>query len=53
MVEPDRSLPPTTEELVESMRLLPRVDAAELRAEADELFGNEDRISDDNPFERT
>jgi antitoxin (DNA-binding transcriptional repressor) of toxin-antitoxin stability system len=43
----------TAEELVERHKRLPRVDAAELRREADEFFG-EDRLSDDdNPWERT
>ena len=42
----------TAEELVERHKRLPRVDAAELRREADEFFG-EDRLSDDdNPWER-
>ncbi|MGW4520951.1 type II toxin-antitoxin system Phd/YefM family antitoxin [Amycolatopsis sp. NPDC004378] len=42
----------TAEELVERHKRLPKVDAAALRREADELFG-EDRIGDDdNPWER-
>lgn len=42
----------TAEELVERHKRLPRVDAAALRREADELFG-EDRLGDDdNPWER-
>ena len=41
---------PTTEELV--ARLLPRIDAVAMRQEADEFFGAEDRIGDDDdPFE--
>lgn len=43
----------TAEELVERRKRLPRVDYAEMRAEADELFGSEDRISDDDPWERS
>lgn len=41
----------TAEELVERARRLPRVDYAQMRREADELFG-EDRIGDDDPYER-
>jgi hypothetical protein len=33
-------------------RRLPRVDAARLRREADEIFGGEDRVGDDDPWER-
>ncbi|WP_165956708.1 hypothetical protein [Kribbella antibiotica] len=48
---PDPGRPqPTTQQLIDEMRRLPRLDAAELRAEADEFFG--DRI-DDDPFDRT
>lgn len=36
----------TAEELVARHRLLPRVDHAELRREADEFFGSEDRLDD-------
>ncbi|GAB3835229.1 type II toxin-antitoxin system Phd/YefM family antitoxin [Kribbella italica] len=44
---------PTTEELMAQARLLPRIDAAAMRQEADEFFGTEDRIvGDDDPFER-
>ncbi|MEU4249682.1 type II toxin-antitoxin system Phd/YefM family antitoxin [Amycolatopsis sp. NPDC026612] len=43
----------TTEEIIARRRRLPRVDAAELRREADEFFG-EDRLTDyDNPWERS
>ncbi|MCY9782858.1 type II toxin-antitoxin system Phd/YefM family antitoxin [Nocardiopsis sp. EMB25] len=35
-------------ELVERHRRLPTVDHAEMRAEADEFFGGEDRISEDD-----
>ncbi|GAB3994976.1 hypothetical protein GCM10029992_10970 [Glycomyces albus] len=41
----------TSAELVERAKRLPRVDYAEMRAEADEFFG-EDRIGDDDPWER-
>lgn len=42
----------TAAELVERHKRLPRVDAGEMRREADEFFG-EDRLSDDdNPWER-
>ncbi|GAA1694916.1 hypothetical protein GCM10009745_45740 [Kribbella yunnanensis] len=44
---------PTTEELLAQARLLPRIDAAAMRREADEFFGSEDRLGDDDdPFER-
>lgn len=42
---------PSAEELVVRHRRLPRVDYAEMRAEADEFFGGEERI-DDDPWER-
>ncbi|ONI81808.1 PhdYeFM domain-containing protein [Saccharothrix sp. ALI-22-I] len=42
----------TADELVEIHKRLPRVDAAEMRREADEFFGTEDRIGDDDPWER-
>ena len=42
----------TAEELVERHKRLPRVDAAEMRKDIDEFFG-EDRLSDDdNPWDR-
>jgi prevent-host-death family protein len=41
----------TSEELVERHRRLPRVDAAQMRREADDFFGA-DRIGDDDPWER-
>jgi antitoxin (DNA-binding transcriptional repressor) of toxin-antitoxin stability system len=41
----------SAEELVERHRLLPRVDYERMRREADELFGADDRVSDD-PWER-
>jgi prevent-host-death family protein len=43
---------PATEDLIAQHRLLPRIDAAEMRREADEFFGSEDRVGDDDPFER-
>ena len=41
----------TAEELVERHRRLPCVDDAELRREADEVFG-EDRLADEDAWER-
>ncbi|WP_280245738.1 type II toxin-antitoxin system Phd/YefM family antitoxin [Nocardia abscessus] len=40
----------TTEELVERHRKLPGVDFARMRQEADEFFGTEDRIGDDDAW---
>jgi broad specificity phosphatase PhoE len=40
----------TAEELVEQHKRLSRVDAAEMRREADEFFGTEDRVGDDDPW---
>ncbi|MBB6118415.1 type II toxin-antitoxin system Phd/YefM family antitoxin [Nocardiopsis algeriensis] len=37
----------SAEELVERHRRLPRVDSAQMREEADEFFGGEDRVGDD------
>ncbi|WP_157250360.1 type II toxin-antitoxin system Phd/YefM family antitoxin [Nonomuraea typhae] len=43
----------STEELIARRRHLPKVDYAEMRREADEFFGTEDRIGDDDdPWER-
>lgn len=42
-----------TAEVVERLKDLPRVDYAEMRREADEFFGNEDRLGDDDPWERS
>jgi antitoxin (DNA-binding transcriptional repressor) of toxin-antitoxin stability system len=44
----------TAEELVARHRALPRVDAAQMRREADEFFGTEDRVGpdSDDPWER-
>jgi prevent-host-death family protein len=41
----------SAEELVARHRRLPRVDHAQMRAEADEFFGDEER-ADDDPWER-
>jgi prevent-host-death family protein len=41
----------TAEELVERHKKLPRVDYAQMRREADEFFGSEDRVGDDDPWE--
>lgn len=38
----------TAEELVERHRRLPRVDHVRMRQEADEFFGTEDRVGDDD-----
>lgn len=42
----------SAEELVARHRRLPRVDHARIRTEADEFFGVEDRVGDDDPWER-
>ncbi|GAA3869453.1 hypothetical protein GCM10022243_38690 [Saccharothrix violaceirubra] len=42
----------TAEELVARHRKLPRVDYDHMRREADDLFGGEDRIGADDPWER-
>jgi prevent-host-death family protein len=42
----------TAEELVERYRGLPRVDYAEMRKEADEFFGTEDRVDENSPWDR-
>ncbi|MFD2420523.1 type II toxin-antitoxin system Phd/YefM family antitoxin [Amycolatopsis pigmentata] len=42
----------SAEELVERHRKLPRVDYVRLRQEADELFGTEDRLGDDDVWAR-
>lgn len=41
----------TAEELVARHRHLPRADYAAMRKEADEFFGTEDRIGDDETWE--
>ncbi|OOC55882.1 MULTISPECIES: type II toxin-antitoxin system Phd/YefM family antitoxin [Nocardiopsis] len=38
---------PSAEELMERHRRLPRVDYVRIREDADEFFGGEDRIGDD------
>jgi hypothetical protein len=43
----------SAEELVAKHRRLPRVDHHQLRREADELFGAEERVGDDDPWERS
>ncbi|WP_225845738.1 type II toxin-antitoxin system Phd/YefM family antitoxin [Streptomyces sp. HPF1205] len=42
----------SAEELVARHRGLPRVDHEAMRREADELFGGEERVGDDDPWER-
>lgn len=42
----------TAVELVERHRTLPRVDFDRMRHEADELFGTEDRVGEEDPWER-
>jgi prevent-host-death family protein len=42
----------TAEELVARHHRLPRVDYARMRAEADAFFGTQDRIGDEDPWER-
>ncbi len=42
----------TAEELVERHRNLPRLDYREMRREADQFFGDTDRIGDDDPWNR-
>jgi hypothetical protein len=42
----------TAEELVERYRGLPQVDYAEMRKEADEFFGTEDRVDEHSPWHR-
>jgi prevent-host-death family protein len=43
----------SAEELVERHKKLPRVDYAEMRREADEFFATEDRVDQDDPWERS
>jgi prevent-host-death family protein len=43
----------TAEELVARHRRLPHVDYERMRHEADELFGTDDRVGDDDPWERS
>jgi prevent-host-death family protein len=42
----------TAEELVERHHRLPRVDYVRMRQEVDEFFGAEDRVGDDDVWER-
>ncbi|AVH21102.1 type II toxin-antitoxin system prevent-host-death family antitoxin [Nocardia cyriacigeorgica] len=42
----------TAHELVARHRHLPRVDYEAMRREADEFFGTEDRVGDDDPWQR-
>lgn len=42
----------SAEELVERHRRLPRVDSAQMRQEADEFFGTDDRVGEDDPWAR-
>ncbi|MFD0199821.1 MULTISPECIES: type II toxin-antitoxin system Phd/YefM family antitoxin [Saccharothrix] len=42
----------TTAEVIELVKDLPPVDYAKMRADIDEFFGDEDRIGDDDPWER-
>ncbi|MBB5913275.1 hypothetical protein BJY24_002142 [Nocardia transvalensis] len=44
-----RKRPLTAEQLVERHRKLPRVDGKTLRAEAEEFFGDQDRVGYDEP----
>ena len=41
------------EELVERHRRLSRVDYGHMRRDAEELFGAQDRVGDDDPWERS
>lgn len=43
----------TAEELVARHRRLPRVDHARMHAEADEFFGTQDRVGDNDSRERS
>ncbi len=42
----------SSEELVERHRKLPRIEYARMKREADEFFGTEGRVDDDDPWER-
>lgn len=42
----------TAEELVQRHRRLPKVEAAQMRQEADEFFGTEDRVDSDDVWEQ-
>ena len=43
----------SAEELVARHRKLPRVDYTRMRQEAEEFFGTETRVGDDDPWERS
>jgi prevent-host-death family protein len=43
----------SAEELVARHRKLPRVEYARMRQEADEFFGTEERVGDDDPWKRS
>ncbi|GAA2487684.1 type II toxin-antitoxin system Phd/YefM family antitoxin [Streptomyces sp. NPDC059506] len=43
----------SAEELVARHRRMPRVDHAVMRQEADDFFGADDRVGDDDPWERS
>jgi prevent-host-death family protein len=43
----------TAEELVAKHRRLPRVDHGLMRQEADEFFGSEERVGEDDPWDRS
>lgn len=45
--------PLNTDEVIAMVKDLPPVDYAQMRAEADEFFGNEDRLRDDDPWDRS
>jgi prevent-host-death family protein len=42
----------TAEELVARHRRLPRVDYEHMRQDADQFFGTDDRVGDDDPWQR-
>jgi prevent-host-death family protein len=44
---------PSAEDLVERHRRLLRVDYGLMRQEAEEFFGTEERVGDDDPWERS
>ncbi|MGH3566454.1 MAG: type II toxin-antitoxin system Phd/YefM family antitoxin [Pseudonocardia sp.] len=43
----------SVEELVERHRRLPRVDYGHMRRDTEEFFGIQDRVGDDDPWERS
>lgn len=50
-LSPRRQFVPV-EELQHKWRNAPHVDAVRMRAEADAFYGDQDRLTDDNPWER-